>query len=353
MSTRKAGNWNEYLSSNNTDHIWKELNRIVGQHKLSRYSTKYDQLVEEGKFNRYTDLTQELFATLLEKDRFKHYVDTEMTDSEIEMEISQIELTNILTLELRRRYPESYRISRRVLNILQSSTKFKRFDNIKYKRVSDHLYGLQSWDLYEVTWPMNADERVAELPYHTRDIRHAGCAGDSQIIISNEDLSKLVLSILKCVEAPLTVKQIRKYVMSKLTIMDVHLTPVESYNQDEEKPFFEFADTRHTPEQLYLKTTSEHLASTKVGVFLEQVWLASKQKPKQYNLMLHILRLYYLTPDLTQWDVSKRLHVSDSLISGYRKTIDALLQGLGFTTIEEASRFKTTLIETLENISKE
>ena len=44
-----------------------------------------------------------------------------MSDYEIECEISQIELTNLLTAELRKRHPESYRLARRISTLIQSS----------------------------------------------------------------------------------------------------------------------------------------------------------------------------------------------------------------------------------------
>ena len=58
---------------------------------------------------------------LLTKSRFQHYLDTAMTDAEIECEIGQIELTNLLTAELRKRHPESYRLARRISTLIQSS----------------------------------------------------------------------------------------------------------------------------------------------------------------------------------------------------------------------------------------
>ena len=74
----------------------------MSSHPLVRASKRAGFLVEEGKYNAYTDLTQELFVALLSKERFQHYIDTEMTDAEVEAEISQIELTNMLTAELRK-----------------------------------------------------------------------------------------------------------------------------------------------------------------------------------------------------------------------------------------------------------
>ena len=147
----KVGKWNESLRSSDVNQIWIELHRIVSSHPLVRASKRAGFLVEEGKYNAYTDLTQELFVALLSKERFQHYIDTEMTDAEVEAEISQIELTNMLTAELRKRYPESYRLARRISTLIQSSATFKRFDNVNnpdaHRRLADRLYGLTEWKI--------------------------------------------------------------------------------------------------------------------------------------------------------------------------------------------------------------
>src|SRR6476661_5350549 len=145
----KIGKWVESLKASDVNQIWLELHRIVSSHPLVRASKQAGFLVEEGKYNAYTDLTQELFVALLSKERFQHYLDTEMTNAEIEAEISQIELTNLLTAELRKRYPESYRLARRISTLIQTSKTFKRFDNIDnvdiQRRLADRTYGLSEW----------------------------------------------------------------------------------------------------------------------------------------------------------------------------------------------------------------
>ena len=169
----KVGNWNESLKKSDVNQIWTELHRIVSSHPLVRASKRAGFLVEEGKHNAYTDLTQELFVALLGKERFAHYLDTQMTDAEIEAEISQIELTNMLTAELRKRYPESYRLARRVSTLIQTGKSFKRFDNINtpdvHRRLADRLYGLAEWknekprrDVQEM------DERVKTVSFQSR-----------------------------------------------------------------------------------------------------------------------------------------------------------------------------------------
>ena len=103
-SDRSAKNakWVESLKSSDVNRLWTELHRIVSHHPLVRASRSAGLLVEEGAGAAYTDLTQELFVQLLSKNRFEHYLETSMTDYEIECEISQIELTNLLTAELRK-----------------------------------------------------------------------------------------------------------------------------------------------------------------------------------------------------------------------------------------------------------
>src|SRR5689334_15756540 len=91
----RVGKWIESLKTSDVNQIWTELHRVVSSHPLVRASKTAGLLVEEGRQNAYTDLTQELFVALLSKERFQHYLDTEMTNAEIEAEISQIELTNL------------------------------------------------------------------------------------------------------------------------------------------------------------------------------------------------------------------------------------------------------------------
>ncbi|HST52324.1 MAG TPA: hypothetical protein VLJ61_09980, partial [Pyrinomonadaceae bacterium] len=109
----RVGHWVEALRRSDVSRFWAELQRVVVNHPLVRASHSAGLLVEEGdRGSAYLDMTQELFVTLLAKSRFQHYLDAGMTDPEIECEISQIELTNLLTAELRKRHPESYRLAR-------------------------------------------------------------------------------------------------------------------------------------------------------------------------------------------------------------------------------------------------
>lgn len=346
----KVGKWTDSLKNSDVNQIWTELHRIVSSHPLVRASKRAGFLVEEGKYNAYTDLTQELFVALLSKERFQHYLDTGMTDAEIEAEISQIELTNMLTAELRKRYPESYRLARRISTLVQSSPTFKRFDNVgnpeAHRRLADRLYGLADWKVEKSRRDVQEmDERVKAVSFKARDTRMVGCTGDAQIVISNVELEKLIIRVFKAVDSPVDVRSLRSFVMSRLPIMDIHLVPVGGPADDEDdRMHFEFTDHRGTPEDDLLKSEGEREAIGFVDDFLATLSKSVRGKEKQYDRMINVLWHCYLIGDSgTQLEVAEMLGVSDSLVSDYRKRIESNLQQLSFGNVNEARQFEKAL----------
>ncbi len=347
----KVGKWTESLKNSDVNQIWTELHRIVSSHPLVRASKSAGFLVEEGKYNAYTDLTQELFVALLSKDRFQHYLDTEMTDSEIEAEISQIELTNMLTAELRKRYPESYRLARRISTLIQNSKKFKRFDNVGmpevHRRLAERIYGLAEWnDSKRTRNVQEMEERVKVVSFQSRDTRMVGCTGDAQIVISNVDLEKLIIRVFKAIDSPVDVRSLRSMVMGRLPIMDIYLVPIGgTFDNDEENNYeYDPADLRETPEEDILRREAEREAAGCVDGFLSNLNKSVRGKTKQYDRMINVLWHCYLTTDGgTQLEVADMLGVSDSLVSDYRKRIESSLQDLSFEGVNEARQFEKAL----------
>ncbi|HEX8337654.1 MAG TPA: hypothetical protein VF621_13050 [Pyrinomonadaceae bacterium] len=357
---RHAGAWVETLRRSDVSRLWTELQRLVVNHPLVRASYSAGLLVEEGdRGSAYLDLTQELFVTLLSKSRFQHYLDSEMTDAEIECEVSQIELTNLLTAELRKRHPESYRLARRISTIIQSSANFRRVDSgagedEPHRRLVDRVYGLREWrsDKPRRAQP-ELEERVQMIPVRQRDTRMVGCTGDAQIIISNSDLEDLIVSVLEACDSPVDVRSLRSLVMSRLPVMDIYLVPIGG-GDDEEGRAFEPVDGRENPEQSLLRRESEDEAATFVDEFLRGLHAAVRGKSKQYDRMLGVLWYCYLSPaHITQLEAAARLNVSDSLVSDYRRRIEQQLRALSLTGIEEARRFETALRERVNSFISE
>ncbi len=349
---RSCGQWVESLRSSEVTRLWSELHRIVCHHPLVRASRNAGLLVEEGAHNAYTDLTQELFVQLLSKARFQHYLDTEMTDAEIECEIGQIELTNLLTAELRKRHPESYRLARRISTLIQSSANFRRFDSSgiadePHRRLADRIYGLSEWpDHKQRRETHELEQRIQMIPVRQRDTRMVGCTGDSQVVISNSDLEDLIISVLDAADSPVDVRSLRSLVMSRLPVMDIYLVPLGGDDPEEQGNQFEPVDGQETPEQGLLRRESEREAAGYVDMFLKGLRATVRGKVKQYNRMLGVLWHCYLSQHhSTQLEVAAVLGVSDSLVSDYRRRIEQELRALSFNEIEEARRFEMALRE--------
>ena len=353
----KGGKWVESLRCSDVNRLWSELHRIVSHHPLVRASRNAGLLVEEGGGGAHTDLTQELFVQLLSKNRFEHYLDTSMTDYEIECEISQIELTNLLTAELRKRHPESYRLARRISTLIQSSSNFRRFDTSgiadePHRRLADRIYGLSEWaDNKRRRDSHDLEQRARMVPVRQRDTRMVGCTGDSQVVISNSDLEDLIVSVLDSVDSPVDVRTLRSLVMSRLPVMDIYLVPLETDDNDNERFQFEPVDRRDNPEQGLLRRESEDEAAGFVDQFLKNLHETVRGKVKQYNRILGVLWHCYLASESsTQLEVAAVLGVSDSLVSDYRRRIEQELRALSFGEVEEARRFESALRERVREL---
>ena len=349
----RESHWVESLRNSDVSRLWAELHRLVCNHPLVRASRSAGLRVEEGAHNAYTDMTQELFVQLLSKSRFQHYLDAQMTDAEIECEIGQIELTNLLTAELRKRHPESYRLARRVSTLIQSSANFRRFDSSgegdePHRRLADRVYGLSEWGAEKPRREsQELERRVQMIPVRQRDTRMVGCTGDAQIVISNSDLEDLIISVLDAADSPVDVRTLRSLVMSRLPVMDIYLVPLAGGDEgDEGGPHFEPVDACDNPEEGLLRRESERAAAGYVDNFLMSLRETVRGKVKQYNRMLGVLWYCYLSPThATQLEVAATLGVSDSLVSDYRRRIEQELRSLSFSEVEEARRFETALRE--------
>jgi hypothetical protein len=336
--------WAESLRSSDAGQVWRNLNRLVRSHPLARTTT--ETAAEWTPPDTYDDLTQELFVRLLGKDRFRHYLDRGMSDREIETEIGQIELTNLLTTGLRKRYPESYRLARRISVLLQTSPRFRRFDGGRHLRLTQQVYGLSRWPEGMPTRPAEElERRVSAVPFRRRDLTLKGCTGDTQLVIGNPELEALTAEVLEAMEAPADVRTIRSLVMSRLPVLDIRLTQLYSARDEEDGGSrFEPADGKLSPEQEALQRESESRAGGRVEEFLTYLSAEVHGKPRQYERIEGVLWHCYISPEHpTQMEVAARLGVSDSLISDYRRRIERALRSLSLNSVEEARRFEEAL----------
>src|SRR5262249_45438018 len=151
---------------------------------------------------------------------FQHYADNDYTSSDIENELTRIELPNLVGARLRNRYPESFRMARRISSILKTSPNFRRVADFsarddpgsdmldlaeheidetassglspeengpaKRQRMVNQVYALRKWGRYKAPRdPGHFADIVKSVPMRARDTRIVGRSGTSQLILSN------------------------------------------------------------------------------------------------------------------------------------------------------------------------
>ncbi len=353
----KHFSWTRALLDEEVNKIWNQLYRLVYLHPLVQ-SSRNAGMLGAGQYSgeTYNDLAQELFLMLFQKGRFQHYIATSMTDSEIDHEIAQIELTNMLVAHLRRQYPESYRMARRISTLIQHKERFRRFDPLMMREtkgvrrrrgLTEQVFGLAEWpDKKEIKERALMEELVQQVPMRKRNTREAGCTADSQIIISNADMLDLIVEVFQATDSLLDVKTIRTLVMSRLPVINIVMVPIMKPEDDNEKssPYLlEVADSRETPEESLLSHEFSRNAFQLAEDFLDKLSLSVRRKPKQSERMMHVLWHCYLDPGkMSNIQLARILGVSDSLISDYCNRVNRQLKTLDLT-IEQARVFEVAL----------
>src|SRR6266571_2755211 len=121
--------WAGLLVAEDVEGLWNGLFQFVCRHPAVRplhFATDGAAVSSQTEIN--ADFTQELFLELFQKQRFDHYVRERYRSIDIENELARIEVPNLVGARLRKRYPESFRMARRVSSLLKTSTRFRRFE---------------------------------------------------------------------------------------------------------------------------------------------------------------------------------------------------------------------------------
>jgi hypothetical protein len=285
-------NWPGLLHGENVEGLWSGLYQIISRHPAVRplhFVTDGAAVASPMEIN--ADLTQELFLELFQKQRFDYYLDHDYTSSDIENEIAHIEVPNLVGARLRKRYPESFRMARRVSALLKTSPLFRRpgeeqeeepakkrrgrppkastptvqtsrltgaqtfteeedesdaIDDLteddfshpktnghslppaKRKRMVSQVYGLKIW---KSSKPLSDSGHFAELiknvPTRKRDTRIVGRSGASQLILSNPELEELMVEIFTAIDSPTDVRTLRQLVLSKIPLQDYNIASLD------------------------------------------------------------------------------------------------------------------------------
>lgn len=283
--------WAAVIADEDVEGLWNGLFQLVSRHPAVRplhFATDGAAVTSQTEIN--ADLTQELFLELFQKQRFDHYAKNRYKSIEIENELARIELPNLVGARLRKRYPESFRMARRVSALLKTSKRFKRFgaesgdvsepprrgrppkkakqpvqeaaletayleadddiDELEDAKDDDHaaghtngngnghkprrrrmvnqVFGLREWPRSKpLSDSGHFTELIKSVPMMKRDTRLVGRSGTSQLILSNPEMEKLIVRVLAVIDSPADVKTIRQLVLSKIPLQDYNVSSLD------------------------------------------------------------------------------------------------------------------------------
>jgi len=272
-----------------------------------------------------------------------------LTESEIIFQLNNFEIKNLVLANLRNRFPERFRIARRISQILKNTQTFLRLDT-GFRAHKNKSYGLIVWHEPKPSRSYHEIENsVAQIPYLLRNNNLRGCTGDSPLIISNSDLEELLIKILTAANCPLTISELRSLCISRIQIFDPQFSPIEgNRNRHREEFDLPLLDERENAEQFLCRRAAEKESDRLVEIFLEQLKQCVRGKEKQFARMLKILEIWYLGAEISQLKLASQLMVSDSLVSDYRRRIEEILRTLPFSSLDQADLFKSALSRKLQ-----
>lgn len=356
--------WKARIENSDAQSLWRSLHRLVSAHPLVYSALGYSHSpANQTPSSSLSDLTQDLYLLLLQKGRFTHYIVAQMSDAEIEREIFQIELTNLLIGNLRRRRPENYRIARRVSGVLENDPRFRQFrqrdgKNARYRQAAEAVYGLSGWSGNKAVKDSGTfADLINHVPMRMRNRRRAGCTGDAQVIVSNQDLVELLVEIFEAIDSPAPLRVLRRLALSKLPVCDPEMSSIDDeVNEERQGRNYDWiASSDASPEQLALLKEQEREARRAAPEFLDHLSLLARSNPQRTERLWRVLWHCFLDSDEpSQLEIAEMVGLSDSSVSDYRRKIEAELRKLNFTPeqlrcfaeeLEEQLRWRLSLPE--------
>jgi hypothetical protein len=385
--------WASLLVEGDVEGLWNGLFQLVTRHpavRPLRFATDGAAVASQVEIN--ADLTQELFLELFQKQRFDHYADNGYSSTDIENELARIEVPNLVGARLRKRYPESFRMARRVSSLLKASSRFRRFgaddsssaprrrgrprkdarppeedDSIddgvelleegedgetqqtrpKRSRMVNQIFGLREWtSVKPMTDPGRHADSIKSVSIRPRDTRVVGRSGTSQLILSNPELEKLIVEVFRAIDSPADVRTLRQLVLSKIPLQDYNIASLdEEFTQGTDGGSYkrEAVDLRRGPEAELLRNERDGETARLANEFLGSLRRAVNNNERRYARLLSTLWHCYYDPDgPSQLEIAEKLGVSDSLVSDNRRLIEYELKKLKLTR-EEGAVFSESL----------
>jgi len=326
--------WIRIIAAGDYVAVTQGLFELVSKHYAIRNREYRHRAGDTELLDSTADLTQEVFLKLSEKNRWQHYLDAGYDSAAVEHEICHIEIANIVGQTLRNRYPESFRLVRRITAVLKTDPRFKSFSasdkttEVATRACRNQIYGLREWPINK---PRKDDSLFPDLAKtvacRTRNTRRSGRGSSSHVIISNQELASLIAEILEAADSPIELRVIRQLVLPKLTLTDVRVTSLSSVLADQDSPgtFTELdvVDPHPTPEQQLCNKELIHQMELQVSDLLNSLQAAVNHKSRRWDRLLRVAwDCYFDSHTWSQSRIAAKLGISNALVTHYRTLFD-------------------------------
>ena len=336
----EKSSWMKLLAESDTQGLWDKLHWSVAHHNavksfVTARGCSYDWMREA-----YLDMTQDLFVRLLEKDRFRHYLDANYSNETIEHELQHLEIPNLISLRLRNQHPESFRIARRISNILKTSGEFKYFGGSAGRsqaggRLVSRHYGLACWPASKSTREESElFDLIKNVDFRMRETRKSGRGRSSQIIISNKDLSRLLVEIFNATQSLMNVRTVRLLALSKISVEDSRFVSIDEqiapWLSSQSEPYrIDFPDKRASPEEVLIDREMARDLDYFADSLICNLKRGVRNKPRRFSKLVRVVWHCYFDPvSRSQGEIAALMGVSDSLVCHYRKLFDSYVRQL-------------------------
>ncbi|HZS48326.1 MAG TPA: hypothetical protein VFC63_24870 [Blastocatellia bacterium] len=333
--------WIGILAAGEYEAVWQKLFELVSRHYAIRNRETRHRSGDTELLDSTADLTQEIFLRLMEKGRWQYYLTAGYDSASVEHEICHIEIANMVGQSLRNRYPESFRLARRITSVLKTDARFKSFSDsnkngdIALRACRNQVYGLREWPADKVRKDDSLlPDLVKSVPCRTRDTRRSGRGSTSQVIISNQELAVLIAEIMRAADSPIEVRVLRQLVLPKLTLTDVRVTSLSAvlptdHDATESISELDVVDPQPSPEQQLCDKELFSQIESQVSTLLVSLKAAVNNKPRRWERMLQVAwHCYFDSTPWSQTRIAGKLGISNALVTHYRLLFDQYVKQL-------------------------
>src|SRR5262249_1188149 len=137
---------------------------------------------------------------------------------------------------------------------------------------------------------------IVNIPMRMRNRRRAGCTGDTQVIVSNQELAELMVEILETIDSPAPLRVLRQLALTRLPVCDPEMSSIEddSDNSSQGRSYDWLISTDASPEQIALRSEQEREARCAASTLLTQLDSLARSNPQRTERLWRVLWHCYL-----------------------------------------------------------